>query len=147
MAAGLLAVAAAAVTLAAAALPVLADKDCFETCFKHCVANDKSMTDYCNYACGMTCGPNGALRRPLAGAAIAGLPINCQLACVRESCRRLQADDKDMEACYGQCYHGCKTKAGRPRPLGAGTVWSGGVARPPLPQDAGRSPANVGAGP
>jgi len=28
----------------------------------------------------------------------------------------------DMEACYGQCYHSCKTKAGLPRPLGAGTV-------------------------
>ena len=95
MAAGLLAVAAAAaaVALAAAALPVLADKDCFENCFKNCVGNDKSMTDYCNYACGMTCGPNDrALRRPLAGgAAIAGLPISCQLACVWESCHPLQA--------------------------------------------------------
>ena len=93
MAAGLLAVAAAAaaVALAAAALPVLADKDCFENCFKNCVGNDKSMTDYCNYACGMTCGPDGALRRPTAGAALAGLPINCQLACVRESCHLLLA--------------------------------------------------------
>ena len=105
MAAGLLAVAAAAVALAAAAaLPVLADdKECFENCFKHCVGNDKSMTDYCNYACGMTCGPNDhALRRPLAGAAaIAGLPINCQLACVRESCHPLQAGKM---ICYRHVY-------------------------------------------
>ena len=106
MAAGLLAVAAAAAVLAAAAaaLPVLADdKECFENCFKHCVGNDKSMTDYCNYACGMTCGPNDhALRRPLAGAAaIAGLPINCQLACVRESCHPLQAGKM---ICYRHVY-------------------------------------------
>jgi len=103
MAAGLLAVAAAAaaVALAAAALPVLADKDCFENCFKNCVGNDKSMTDYCNYACGMTCGPDGALRRPTAGAALAGLPINCQLACVRESCHPLQAGKM---ICYRHVY-------------------------------------------
>ncbi|CAO2203898.1 unnamed protein product [Urochloa humidicola] len=132
MAAGL-PVAAAAVAVAAA-LPLLAAAgvavapsvdDCFTICFKHCIANDKSMTDYCNYACGMTCGGSGGApphRRPrLAG----GISTNCQLACVRESCRcrPLRADGKDdMEACYGHCYEGCNTKAGMPRPLRAGAV-------------------------
>ncbi|TKW15164.1 hypothetical protein SEVIR_5G218700v4 [Setaria viridis] len=124
-----LAVAAAAVAVAvaaAAALPLLAagaaSDDCFENCFKHCVGNDKSMTDYCNYACGMTCGgpDNGALRT-----------INCQLACVRDSCRRLRADgNKGMEACYGQCYDGCETKAGLPRPLRAGVGAVGAAVLP-----------------
>ena len=33
-----------------------------------------------------------------------------------------------MEACYGQCYHSCKTKAGLPRPLAAGA--GAGTVRP-----------------
>ena len=36
--------------------------------------------------------------------------------------------DMDMEACYGQCYHSCKTKAGLPRPLAAGA--GAGTVRP-----------------
>jgi hypothetical protein len=69
-------------------LPLLAagaaSDDCFDNCFKRCIGKDKSMTDYCNYACGMTCGGgpvvDGALRT-----------MNCQLACVRDSCQRLRS--------------------------------------------------------
>ncbi|KAF8670908.1 hypothetical protein HU200_050175 [Digitaria exilis] len=111
-------VAAAAAVAVAALLAGGAYVDCFETCFKNCISNDKSMADYCNYACSLTCGgggggsPNDAIRRP----------IDCQFACVRDSCRPLRADGKDMEACYGQCYDGCKTKASLPRPLGVGAT-------------------------
>ncbi|CAL4975490.1 unnamed protein product [Urochloa decumbens] len=140
MAAGLpVAAAAVAVAMAVAAtLPLLAAAgaapsvdDCFTICFKHCIANDKSMTDYCNYACGMTCGGSGGPphRRASSALASSGLHIHmsCQLACVRESCRPLRADGKDdMETCYGQCYDGCNTDAGLPRPLRAGA----GAVRP-----------------
>ncbi|CAL4948958.1 unnamed protein product [Urochloa decumbens] len=136
MAAGLpVAAAAVAVAMAvAAALPLLAAAgvapsvdDCFTICFKHCIANDKSMTDYCNYACGMTCGgSDGAPNRQASSALASGLHMNCQLACIRESCRPLRADGKDMETCYGQCYDGCNTKAGVPRALRAGA----GAVRP-----------------
>nr|CAB3477497.1 unnamed protein product [Digitaria exilis] len=120
MAAARLVAAAAAVAVAVAALLATgAYADCFETCFKNCISNDKSMADYCNYACSLTCGggggggsPNDAIRRP----------IDCQFSCVRDSCRPHRADGKGMEACYGQCYDGCKTKASLPRPLGAGVA-------------------------
>ncbi|CAO2190885.1 unnamed protein product [Urochloa humidicola] len=127
MAAGLPIAAAAVAVAMVAALPLLAAAgvapsvdDCFTICFKRCIANDKSMTDYCNYACGMTCGgggSDGALhRRPAALAGVLHM-MNCQLACVRESCRPLPADGNDMETCYGQCYDGCNTKTGLPRLL------------------------------
>ncbi|XP_062184969.1 uncharacterized protein LOC133888657 [Phragmites australis] len=117
MAAGRVTVTAA--VAAAAALALLAggaDADCFEYCFKNCVANDKSMADYCNYACDKTCAPD-ALQRPLA--TVGGLPIHCQLACVRKSCHRLPTDGEGMLACYSRCYAGCKTKS-LPRSLRTG---------------------------
>lgn len=80
----------AVVAAAAAALPRLADgayQDCYNYCFNDCVSKDKSMRDYCSYACDKTCAPDAALRRR----PVAGLPINCQLACVRESCHRRRA--------------------------------------------------------
>lgn len=39
----------------------------------------------------------------------------------------------DMEACYGQCYDGCKTKASLPSPLGAGAAGAVPVRPPALP--------------
>ncbi|RLN23814.1 uncharacterized protein C2845_PM07G14260 [Panicum miliaceum] len=126
MAASGLAVAAAAVAavLAAAALPLLAAgayADCYDFCFKDCISKDKSMRDYCSYACDKTCAPDGrALRRPASAAA------ECQIDCVRGSCHGARAGGKDMVACYGQCYDRCKTGPGLPRPLRAGA----GVVRP-----------------
>ncbi|XP_062202049.1 uncharacterized protein LOC133904580 [Phragmites australis] len=117
MAAGRVVAAAAVAAVALALLAGGADADCFDYCFKNCVANDKSMAEYCTYACDKTCAPDALLQRPLA--TVGGLPIQCQLACVRASCHRLRAGGKDMEACYGQCYDSCKTKA-LPRPLRAG---------------------------
>ncbi|GJN18520.1 hypothetical protein PR202_gb05690 [Eleusine coracana subsp. coracana] len=106
--------------LAAAAVALLlaggAAADCFDYCFKNCVANDKSMTDYCNYACGKTCDP-GVLRRhnqqrPLA----AGIPIRCQIDCVKRSCTGgFRKDRRGVVACYRGCFDGCKTKT-VPRP-------------------------------
>nr|ACG47825.1 hypothetical protein [Zea mays] len=111
--------------VAAAALPLLvggAYADCYNYCFNDCMNKDKSMRDYCSYACDKTCAPDAAPRRP-----VAGLPINCQLACVRDSCSRSRADANNMKACYGQCYDRCETMAGLPRPLraggGVGIVW------------------------
>jgi hypothetical protein len=79
------------VVMVAALAPLLlagvARADCFDYCFKNCIANDKTMTDYCNYACDKTCAP-GAPQRPLAAAA-AGNDIGCQLSCARNSCNRL----------------------------------------------------------
>ncbi|KAJ1284141.1 hypothetical protein BS78_03G181800 [Paspalum vaginatum] len=77
MAAGRLAVVVAAAVLAVAGA---SDDDCFANCFKNCVGGDKSMADYCNYACGMTCIPDddalqlgtAALPRPLRTAAGGG---------------------------------------------------------------------------
>ncbi|WVZ69857.1 hypothetical protein U9M48_018580 [Paspalum notatum var. saurae] len=114
-----------------------ADDDCFANCFKKCVGGDKSMTDYCNYACGMTCGsPDYDDARALQ---LGGAPTNCQLACVRTACRgglrRRQgnaADGKEMVACYGQCSDSCEAKkqAGVPRPtLRAGTGGEGAARR------------------
>lgn len=88
-AAGGRAVAVAAMVAVAAALPLLACggyAECYDYCFKDCISKDKSMRDYCSYACDKTCAPDAAPRRP-----VAGLPINCQLACVRDSCRRRRA--------------------------------------------------------
>ncbi|CAO2179376.1 unnamed protein product [Urochloa humidicola] len=129
MAAAGLAVAAVAVLVAAAeALPLQAAgayADCYDYCFKDCISKDKSMRDYCSYACDKTCSPDAAVtrRRPAAGA---GLAFACQVDCVRKSCHGGSADGKDMEECYGQCYDGCEIKAaGMPRPLraGAGAFW------------------------
>ncbi|CAL4962872.1 unnamed protein product [Urochloa decumbens] len=122
MAIARLAIAAVALVLvAAAALPMLAAgayADCYDYCFKDCISKDKSMRDYCSYACDKTCAPDAAAepRRPAAGA------FACQVDCVRTSCHGVRADGKDMEECYGQCYDGCETKAGIPRPLRAGAV-------------------------
>lgn len=83
------AVAAMVAVVAAAALPLLACggyAECYDYCFKDCISKDKSMRDYCSYACDKTCAPDAAPRRP-----VAGLPINCQLACVRDSCSRRRA--------------------------------------------------------
>lgn len=93
-----------------------ADADCFDYCYKNCIANDRSMADYCNYACDKTCEP-GVPLRPLVAAGGGGM--GCQLSCARTSCNRLRADGKAVEACFGQCYDGCKTKT-LPRPLRAG---------------------------
>ena len=95
MAASGLALAAAAV-LAAAALPLLAAgacADCYDFCFKDCISKDKSMRDYCSYACDKTCAPDGrAPRRPAeAAAAAGGLAIACQIDCVRGSCHGARA--------------------------------------------------------
>ena len=97
-ASGCLAVAAAAVAavLAAAALPPLAAgayADCYDFCFKDCISKDKSMRDYCSYACDKTCAPDGrAPRRPAeAAAAGGGLAIACQIDCVRGSCHGARA--------------------------------------------------------
>ncbi|WVZ69855.1 hypothetical protein U9M48_018578 [Paspalum notatum var. saurae] len=132
MAAARRAMAAAAVVLAALSLLLVGGgasyADCYDYCFKDCMSKDKNMRDYCSYACDKTCSPDAAAA--LHRAALSGVvPVDCQFACVRESCRRLpQGGDDDMEACYGQCYNGCKaTKAGGlPRPLRAGT----GAVRP-----------------
>ncbi|XP_048567962.1 uncharacterized protein LOC125548403 [Triticum urartu] len=94
-----------------------ADADCFDYCFKDCIAKDKNMIDYCNYACDKTCYA-GAPQRPLAAAAASG-DMGCQLSCARTSCHRLDPDREATEACFGQCYDGCKTKT-LPRPLRAG---------------------------
>ncbi|KAJ1284142.1 hypothetical protein BS78_03G181900 [Paspalum vaginatum] len=126
--------AAARRAMAAAALSLLvvgggaSYADCYDYCFKDCMSKDKNMRDYCSYACDKTCSPDAA--------ALAGVvPVDCQFACVEESCRRLPQDGEDMEACYGQCYNGCKTTkaGGLPRPLRAGT----GAVQPAaaLPED------------
>ncbi|CAO2165399.1 unnamed protein product [Urochloa humidicola] len=115
----------AVLVAAAAALPLQAAgayADCYDYCFKDCISKDKSMRDYCSYACDKTCSPDAAAvvttrRLP---AASAGLAFACQVDCVRKSCSGVRADGKDMEDCYGQCYDGCETKAGMPRPLRAG---------------------------
>ncbi|KQK08556.1 uncharacterized protein LOC100824590 [Brachypodium distachyon] len=108
--------AAAAFVAAVAPLLVLAGvarADCFAYCFKNCIANDKSMTDYCNYACDKTCEGDA---RPLA----LGADMGCQLSCAKTSCSRLGPDCKAVEACFGQCYDGCRTTKTLPRPLRAG---------------------------
>lgn len=92
MAAARLAVAAAAVLAVAAVLPLLAAgayADCYDFCFKDCISKDKSMRDYCSYACDKTCAPDAALhRRPVA---VGGLAIACQTNCVRVSCHGVRA--------------------------------------------------------
>nr|ACG36944.1 hypothetical protein [Zea mays] len=53
-AAGGRAVAVAAMVAVAAALPLLACggyAECYDYCFKDCISKDKSMRDYCSYAC------------------------------------------------------------------------------------------------
>ena len=88
-----------AVAVMAAVAPLLlagvARADCFNYCFKNCIANDKSMTDYCNYACDKTCDP-GAPRRPLA----AGSDMGCQLSCARASCNRLAPGNRTKRALF-----------------------------------------------
>ena len=93
-ASGCLAVAAAAVAavLAAAALPLLAAgayADCYDFCFKDCISKDKSMRDYCSYACDKTCAPDG--RRPAQAEAAGGLATACHIGCVRGSCHGARA--------------------------------------------------------
>ncbi|XP_044346211.1 uncharacterized protein [Triticum aestivum] len=105
------------VVVAPLLLAGVADADCFDYCFKDCIAKDKNMIDYCNYACDKTC-YTGAPQRPLAAAAAPG-DMGCQLSCARTSCHRLDPDREAAEACFGQCYDGCKTKT-LPRPLRAG---------------------------
>ena len=88
MAAGRRGALSAVVVMVAALAPLLlagvVRADCFAYCFKDCISKDKSMTDYCNYACDKTCDP-GAPQRPLA----TGSDIGCQLSCARASCDRL----------------------------------------------------------
>ncbi|CAO2208562.1 unnamed protein product [Urochloa humidicola] len=126
-AAGLAVAAVAVLAVVAAALPLLAADayaDCYDYCFKDCISKDKSMRDYCSYACDKTCAPDDAARRP---AAAAGLAFACQVDCARTSCLGVRPESKDMEECYGQCYDGCESKvAGMPRPLRAGA----GAVRP-----------------
>lgn len=73
------------------------DADCFDYCYKNCIANDRSMADYCNYACDKTCEP-GVPLRPLVAAGGGGM--GCQLSCARTSCNRLRAGKQ--EACVRQ---------------------------------------------
>ncbi|KAF8670907.1 hypothetical protein HU200_050174 [Digitaria exilis] len=119
MAASWLAV--AVVVVAAAALPMLAAggyTECYDFCFKDCISKDKSMRDYCSYACDKTCAPDAPIRRRTEPA------MECQIGCVRKSCHGgIRADGKDMEACYGQCYNSCETGTvlPLPRPLRAGS--------------------------
>jgi hypothetical protein len=75
----------------AAALLMLAaggaDADCFDYCYKNCIADDKSMADYCNYACAKTCEPGLLGQRPLpAAVVVGGTPLRCQIDCVRRTC-------------------------------------------------------------
>jgi hypothetical protein len=75
----------------AAALLMLAaggaDADCFDYCYKNCIADDKSMADYCNYACAKTCEPRLLGQRPLpAAVVVGGTPLRCQIDCVRRTC-------------------------------------------------------------
>ncbi|KAG8051458.1 hypothetical protein GUJ93_ZPchr0001g29719 [Zizania palustris] len=84
-----------AVALGAAVAVLLlaggADADCFDYCYRNCIANNRSMVDYCNYACDKTCQPDKRpplARRPLAG----GDMLGCQLSCARDSCHRLRPD-------------------------------------------------------
>ncbi|CAM0881571.1 unnamed protein product [Alopecurus aequalis] len=124
--AGALNVVAVVVAVAPLLLAGVARADCFDYCFKNCIANDKSMTDYCNYACDKTCDP-GAPQRPLA----TGSDMGCQLSCARTSCNRLGPDCKAVETCFGACYHGCTTKP-LPRPLRAGAGASVSTASGPI---------------
>uniref|UniRef100_A0A0D9V2I5 Acidic protein n=1 Tax=Leersia perrieri TaxID=77586 RepID=A0A0D9V2I5_9ORYZ len=140
MAAGRVAVVLGAVVVSV--VPLLASgayADCFAYCYKDCISKDKSMVDYCNYACDKTCGPDKAplvvssSSRPLAADPGAvgrrvGDDMDCQLSCAWDSCHRLLPDDKATEICFGRCYDGCKTTAAAgavaaarlPRPLHAG---------------------------
>ncbi|KAK3164683.1 hypothetical protein QOZ80_1AG0023060 [Eleusine coracana subsp. coracana] len=110
----------------AAAVALLAGgtaADCFDYCFKNCVANDKSMADYCNYACGKTCDP-GVLRRhqhrPLA-VVVDGIPIRCQIGCLKRSCAGgFRKDRRGVVACYRGCFDSCKTNTVPRPPLCAG---------------------------
>ncbi|KAG8077275.1 hypothetical protein GUJ93_ZPchr0007g4578 [Zizania palustris] len=119
-----------------------ADADCFDYCYRNCIANGRSMTIYCNYACDKICQAGKPLPvRPLAGAGHGDM--DCQLSCAWASCHRLlpgkqerrpratsyvqrasihiNGDGKAMDACFGRCYDGCKTTAALlPRPLRAG---------------------------
>ncbi|KAL6614999.1 hypothetical protein ACP70R_037269 [Stipagrostis hirtigluma subsp. patula] len=110
-----------AVAAAAAVVALLlaggADADCFSYCFKNCVANDKSMADYCNYACDKTCEP-GAPQRPQA-ALVGGGTLQCQFTCARTTCRSFATGGEGMAPCYARCYDGCKIKA-LPRAVRAG---------------------------
>nr|CAB3477498.1 unnamed protein product [Digitaria exilis] len=109
-----------AAVVVAAALPMLAAggyTECYDFCFKDCISKDKSMRDYCSYACDKTCAPDAPIRRRTDDPA-----MECQIGCVRKSCHAgIRADGKDMEACYGQCYDSCETDTVLPRPLRAGT--------------------------
>uniref|UniRef100_A0A0E0EDR4 Acidic protein n=1 Tax=Oryza meridionalis TaxID=40149 RepID=A0A0E0EDR4_9ORYZ len=102
-----------------------ADADCYDYCFKDCMARENNMVDYCSYACDKTCQPDkptlysSSSTRPLAAAG----DMECQLSCALGSCHRLLPEGKGaVEACFGQCYDGCKTTAAAmlPRPLRAG---------------------------
>jgi hypothetical protein len=82
------------VVMVAAVAPVLlllagvARADCFDYCFNNCIANDKSMKDYCNFICAQTCDPPQP--QPSAAAAVAaGSDMGCQLSCARNACNRL----------------------------------------------------------
>ncbi|TVU34367.1 hypothetical protein EJB05_16199 [Eragrostis curvula] len=118
MAAGGRAVAAA--VMAVALLAGGADADCFDYCFKNCIANDKSMADYCNYACGKTCEP-GQRALPDAAGVQGLLPIRCQIDCVRRNCHGFRIDRQVTVDCYHSCFDGCETKT-VPRPLRAGAA-------------------------
>lgn len=104
MAAGRAVVAVAACMVAvAAALPLLADgayADCYNYCFNDCISKDKSMRDYCSYACDKTCAPDGAaLWRPTIAA-------GCQFACARDSCHRRREGNRSLRhACVHSVLH------------------------------------------
>uniref|UniRef100_A0A0E0JKP3 Acidic protein n=1 Tax=Oryza punctata TaxID=4537 RepID=A0A0E0JKP3_ORYPU len=115
-----------------------ADADCYDYCFKDCMARENNMVDYCSYACDKTCQPDDkpmvSSSRPLAAAAGGRLvgDMECQLSCALDSCHRLLPDGQSaVEACLGQCYDGCKTSAAMlPRPLRAGGAGVHAVAWP-----------------
>ncbi|BAB92311.1 unknown protein [Oryza sativa Japonica Group] len=114
---------AVAVVVALTFLAGGADADCYDFCFKDCMARENNMVDYCSYACDKTCQPDKpTLYSSSSSSRLAG-DMECQLSCALGSCHRLLPDGKGaVEACFGQCYDGCKTTAAArlPRPLRAG---------------------------
>ncbi|XP_040385963.1 uncharacterized protein LOC102721225 isoform X1 [Oryza brachyantha] len=98
-----------------------ADADCFDYCFKDCISRDRSMIDYCNYACDKTCSPDRPLAsssssppRPLAAAAG---DMGCQLSCAWDSCHRLRPAGKSEHTARPQrSASGSATTAAGPRP-------------------------------
>lgn len=66
-----------------------ADADCYDFCFKDCMARENNMVDYCSYACDKTCQPDKpTLYSSSSSSRLAG-DMECQLSCALGSCHRL----------------------------------------------------------